>query len=245
MQTKVAIFVEGQGEQIFLRNILFYLYDNSELSFECVKLRSGINEPVPYSFGDREQSKVHFLLVNTENDQKVLQVIINQEKRLIQQGYSKIIGLRDMYSEQYRKFSPREINDEITQKFISTHHDIINQMSDPEKISFHFSIMEIEAWWLSMFTVFQKIDPSLTVDFISQKFGFKLDEIDPEKYFFHPAQNLKQILESVEKKYDKKRGDVESITSYITPEDIEAGIFNNRCDALRMFYEELCSFDET
>lgn len=245
MQTKVAIFVEGQGEQIFLRHILFCLYDNSQLSFECVKLRSGINEPVPYPFGDRERSKVHFLLVNTENDQKVLQVITNQEKRLIQQGYSKIIGLRDMYSEQYRKFSPREINDEITQKFISTHRDLIDKMSDPEKISFHFSIMEIEAWWLSMFTVFEKIDQSLTLDFIDQQFGFKLNEIDPEKYFFHPAQKLKQILESVGNQYDKKRGDVESIVSYITPEDIEAGISNQRCDALRVFYEELCSFNET
>jgi hypothetical protein len=37
MQNKIAIFVEGQGEQIFVRNILFYLYDNSLLSFKYQK----------------------------------------------------------------------------------------------------------------------------------------------------------------------------------------------------------------
>ncbi|MDM8559006.1 hypothetical protein [Candidatus Parabeggiatoa sp. HSG14] len=243
MQTKIAIFVEGQGEQIFLRNILFHLYDNSLLSFECVKFHGGENKYVPYPFGNKQTSKIHFLIVNVENDEKVLIVIKNMEENLIKKGgYSKIIGLRDMYSRIYRTKSNGKIDDEISKQFIETYNSEINKMSTPDKISFYFSIMEIESWWLSMFTLFKKIDSSLTVDAINEKFGFKLDEIDPERYFFHPANDLKSILESVGKSYDKKRGDVESITTHITLQDIDAGISNNRCGTLRAFYEELCSF---
>ncbi len=243
MQEKIAIFTEGQGEQIFLRNILFYLYDNSQLSFKCVRLHAGETQHAPYTFGDPKQSKIHFLLVNIGNDNKVLIEIKNQEKRILEEGYSRIIGLRDMYSKEYRNLSNHKINNEINQKFILRHNQEITKMSAPDKISFHFSIMEIESWWLSMYTIFKKIDSSLTVDILNKKFGFKLDEIDPETYFFHPSQDLSKILKSVGKTYDKKRGDVESITSHITPQDIELAISNNRCNTLKAFYEELRSFD--
>ncbi|EDN70302.1 conserved hypothetical protein [Beggiatoa sp. PS] len=246
MQTKIAIFVEGQGEQIFLRNILFHLYDNSLLSFECVKFHDGRNEYAPYPFGNRQTSKIHFLIVNVGNDEKVLIVIKNMEENLLQKGgYSKIIGLRDMYSQKYKKLSNGKINNKITEKFIETHQSEIKKMSAPDKIAFYFSIMEIESWWLSMFTLFEKIDSSLTVDAINETFGFKLDEIDPEKYFFHPSKELERILKSVGKPYDKKRSDVESITNHITPQEIEVGISNDRCSTLRTFYEELCSFRTT
>jgi hypothetical protein len=40
---KVAVFVEGQGEQIFVRHLLNYLLEPTKLSFECLRLRSQNN----------------------------------------------------------------------------------------------------------------------------------------------------------------------------------------------------------
>jgi len=243
MQTKIAIFVEGQSEQIFLREILLrlFLYDVNLLSFECVKLHAGKNEKAHYPFGNSKTSKIHFLILNVENDEKVLREIRDQEKNMFKKGYSKIIGLRDMYSGMYERKS-KQINDEISKRLIENCNSEIKKMSMPNKISFHFAIMELEAWWLSMFTLFEKIDSSLTVDAINEKFGFKLDEIDPEKYFFHPYPELKSILKSVGKSYNKKEGDVESVISHFTLQDIETGISNDRCNSLRVFYEEIKSY---
>lgn len=37
---KFAVFVEGQGEQVFVRHLLYYLLDPTKFSFECLRLRS-------------------------------------------------------------------------------------------------------------------------------------------------------------------------------------------------------------
>jgi hypothetical protein len=47
----------------------------------------------------------------------------------------------------------------------------IAMMSRPNKIHFHFAIMELEAWWLCMYTLLTKIDNRLTVELIAEQFG--------------------------------------------------------------------------
>jgi len=43
---KLAVFVEGQGELIFVRNLLYHLIDPSEFSFECIQLYADKEQPV-------------------------------------------------------------------------------------------------------------------------------------------------------------------------------------------------------
>ncbi len=59
---KVAIFVEGQGEQIFVRHLLNNLIGANQLSFECLCLRAGNLDKVPYTHKN-EQAEVHFLII--------------------------------------------------------------------------------------------------------------------------------------------------------------------------------------
>jgi len=73
-----------------------------------------------------------------------------------------------MYSQAYRKKSKKVIDDKVTQKSIELVTTTIAEMSNPDKISFHFAIMELEAWWLSMYNLFAKIDDRLTVSFIEK-----------------------------------------------------------------------------
>ncbi len=58
---KVAVFVEGQAEQIFVRDLLFYLFDPAKFSFECLRLHAKQLEDVPYSYGS-EDAEVYFRL---------------------------------------------------------------------------------------------------------------------------------------------------------------------------------------
>jgi len=209
---------------------------------KCVKLHAGLHEDVPYSYGNQTESKLHFTIINVENDQKVLSQIQNQEENILKYTNSRIIGLRDMYSERYRDITHGIIDSELNKKFIDESKNSISRMSDPGRISFHFAIMEVESWWISMFTIFEKIDPLLTLDYIQQEIGINLSEVNVEEYVFHPYIKLKKILESVGKQYNKKYSDVEAITRQITIQDIEVGISNDRCVSLRDFYKELCSF---
>lgn len=235
---KIAVFVEGQGELIFFRNMIFHLLGDIAFSFQCLKLHSGQTQEVPYTYSNPD-AKVHFMIINVENDTKVLSVIKEREKGLLQKGYSKIIGLRDMYSEAYRKRSDR-ISETVNNQFIKSSELAIQSMSEPEKVSLHFSIMEIEAWWLSMYSIFEKKDSRLTVDYINENLGFKLDEIDPERHFFHPAVILNEILVLIGGSYKKKFSDVESITNSIDAESIELIISSeNKYESFRSFITEI------
>lgn len=161
---KIAIFTEGQSELIFVRHLLQWLISAQDLSFECLKLHANRLDSVPYKHSPPD-ARVHYLLVNVGNDSSVITAIKDREQFLFDKGYIAVIGLRDMYSEAYQAFS-HAIDNVVIARFINEHNRIIQQMSRPSEIHFVFSIMEIEAWILSMFSLFPKLDTRLTVSFI-------------------------------------------------------------------------------
>lgn len=112
---KIALFVEGQGELIFLREFLFrwYQFDTNRVGVTCYSLQAQRFNPVPYPIGD-EQSENFFQTVNVGNDQTVLSKMLDESDRLTAQGYHKIVGLRDMFSKQYHQVCKnRMINEDI------------------------------------------------------------------------------------------------------------------------------------
>ena len=100
-----------------------------------------------------------------------------------------IIGLRDMYSEAYEKLSRGVINDDISNQFIQNHNSTIQKMTYQDRIKLYFAIMEIEAWFLAMYDIFQRIDSVLTIEYIEEKLGFDLRRIDPQGEFFKPFES--------------------------------------------------------
>jgi hypothetical protein len=234
---KVAIFVEGQAEQIFIRNLLYHLINPSKFSFGCLRLQAGIEHEVPYPFPN-PNAEVHFQIVNVQGDEGVLSAIREREELLFNTGFTRIIGLRDMYSKAYRKRS-RRVDSGVTEAFTKGANDTISRMKNPDKIRFYFSIMELEAWWLGMYNLFSKIDGRLTPPFIEDKLSYNLPEIDPQREFFHPAQEVDKIFRLVDSSYGKSRDDVERITSKIDSSDIDNATENKRCERFGAFCEEL------
>jgi hypothetical protein len=144
-----------------------------------------------------------------------------------------------MYSREYKNFS-KTIDSTITENFIKGHDSTIKSRAlKPDQIHFRFSIMEMEAWVLGMYNFFAEVDPILTPEFIQEKLGYNLLEIDPETHFFKPASDLEKIYNLVGKKYDKKLGDIESIFSKIGKQDFidlynkaTCKSYNEFCDVL-------------
>lgn len=168
-----------------------------------------------------------------------MDAIAENENQLLTQGFKKIIGLRDMYSKAYRKKSKNVINHEVTRQFIEAISKMIAGMNNPDKINFHFAIMELEAWWLSMYNLFAKINDQLTVSFIENHLGYNLANIDPEQRFFHPSLEIDKIFQLVESSYKKHLSDVESITSNIDSQDISDATTHNRCSCFKKFCDDL------
>jgi hypothetical protein len=236
---RIAVFAEGQTEQIFVRHLLLKMVDNSRLSFECMKLGAGGNErpvPWPYSAPDPD---IYFLIVDCGNDGKVLSVIRDREESLVAKGFEKIIGIRDMYSAEYDKRSPGVIDDSVITAFITNWNLTISKMTHADKISFHAAIMEVEAWLLGMHGLFQRVDPLLSSDFIENKLGFNLKAINPEKKFYKPSGAVAGIMQLCGKRYRKKKGDCEGIASKIELEDFVDATENSRCKSLGRFYLDM------
>lgn len=235
---KVVIFTEGQSEQIFIRHLLLQTMDCSKVSFRCLRLYAGREIPAKFDYLN-PNAEINFLIVNVGQDEKVLSIIKEREANLIRKGFERIIGLRDMYSEEYSKRSPSEINNSITRLFIDGWNSTIQKMSNPSKIRMHIAIMELEAWFLGIYDIFKRINSILSVEYIENELGFNLADIDPQTEFFKPAEEVNRIFQLVGLQYKKKEHDVESICSKINTDDLCNAFKNGRCSRFKDFYEDL------
>lgn len=238
---KIAVFTEGQTELIFVRELLLRVIDNSKLSFQCLVLRAGNSLNVPYEYRCPDP-EVHFEIVNVQGDEMVLSAIADAQEGLAKRGYERIIGLRDMYSSAYEKRSPGAIDDNVSREFIHRSKSAINSMTHGSMVRVYFAIMEIEAWFLAMYNLFQELNPVLSVDHIKHELGFDLRTIDPQKAFFKPSDQLQRIFALVGCRYAKKKGDIESIARRMSLEHFDCAKENGRCRCFDDFYQEIMTY---
>lgn len=234
---KFAVFVEGLSEQIFIRYLVRLMIDNDKLSFDCFNLLRGGYQPARYSYPNKN-AEVYFRIINVGGDEAVLTAIKEREKGLIQEGFEKIIGLRDMYSEKYLKRS-NKIDRDVIDRFLKGWHATIQEMSNPSKIKMHVSIMELEAWFLGIPNVFERFNSVLTIDNIIEKLDVDLKCVDPQEAFFHPSIIVDKIFRLIDRKYKKSEDDLNGICSRITRDDVLTIIESGKCKRFVNLYEEI------
>lgn len=237
---KVLIITEGQTEQIFIKNTLFNLFDTSKFSLSCLKLRSGNWENVPFHHNS-PNSLMYFLIINVQNDEKVLSYIKENEKNFFKKKYYQIIGLRDMYCENYEK-SASDLNKKLNIDIKENSNKEISKMENSSKIKIFFAIMETEAWFLAMYSLLEKLNCTLNAGYISNKLEFNIKNLNPEE-IFRPSELIFEIYNLIGMKYDKSRSCIEALTKNINYEDYNIGINNGRCVHLEAFLNELLSYN--
>ena len=114
-------------------------------------------------------------------------------------------------------------------------------MTHPNRIKLFYAVMEIEAWFLAMYRLFERIAPLLTVGYIKEKLTFDLGTIDPQETFFRPSRQVQDIFGLCGRRYDKKMGDSEAICSRMELEDFDDARENKRCKCFDDFYQEVAS----
>jgi len=210
---------------------------NWQVDIACFQLISDNVNYAEYQY-ECPTAIFHYQIINVGNDARVLSAILGREQSLLTSGFERIVALRDMYSEVYKKITSR-IDNTITQSIIEATKEQLDKASKPNIIHFNYAIMEIEAWFLGIEKLLERIDGRLTSTFIKRNLSLDLITVDPESEFFCPAKILGDIYNLVHLSYDKSKSVIESLVSCITIDDYETLHRSSKCGSFNPFYDSL------
>ncbi|HMM03875.1 MAG: DUF4276 family protein [Dysgonomonas sp.] len=194
---RIAFFVEGQTEQIFVNRLIKEILGTQQINIIQKQFRGGVNIPkveIVRNSSFSRNPKYEVLIFDCGSDNRVKSEILDNIETLRKNGYEMIIGLRDLY--------PLPIDD--LEKLEKGLRFLPNKLkNDAQYFDVIIAVHEIEAWFLAETNHFRKIDKRLTGRFIKDKLGFDPYASDPQARE-HPAKDLDNIYRLVGKSYTKK-----------------------------------------
>lgn len=203
---KLAIFVEGQTELIFLRHLLGYLAARREIYIDERELRGkrGVRLLKFIHHRPRPEPPPPFwvMLCNCGGDSTVVSDMLEQAPSLMAHGYGQILGLRDVYPLPHSKLPQLERTLRATL-----------QREGPSGISMAIAlaVLELEAWFIAEWHHFAVLDLELTPERIQGELGFD-PRTESVEHLSHPADFLRQIYRLVGLSYHKRRNEVVELT---------------------------------
>lgn len=194
---KLAVFVEGYTESIFVEKLLEEIAGKSKVLIERSQIRGGSSVPravTSIKAAKPDTGQQYFVLIyDCGGDHQVKSRIREEHENLTKSGYTRIIGLRDV--------RPRFTHNEITKLEASLPTYIKTSLLPVE---FILAIMEIEAWFLAETTHYPRIAPPLSIAAIKSALGFDPENEDMELRS-EPAQDLHRCYTLGGKTYEKRQ----------------------------------------
>lgn len=194
---RMAFFVEGQTEQIFVNRLIRYILGPKQTNIIQRRLRGGTNSPKQMLTRHKSLARkpiYEVLIVDCGADNRVKSEILENLENLNENNYHYLIGLRDLYP------LPLEEFDRLNKGLQFLPPRLRNL---PVRFEIVVAVREIETWFLAESTHFKKVDKKLTGEFIQRKLGFNPEIIDPITRR-HPAEDLDNIYRLVGQSYTKK-----------------------------------------
>lgn len=197
---KLAIFVEGQTEQLFVQRLAKTIARGQDLNLELRKAWGGRNFRRALALSarsPRRPAEFFIMIVDCGSDNRVKSDIIELYDNLVGAGYERIIGLRDVYPDARREQVPR------LRRWLD-----YGVRRRPIDVLFVLAIMEVEAWFLMEYTHFERLHPALTMNRIKARVHFDPARDDMEARR-HPADDLNRIYQIFGGSYNKRRANTE------------------------------------
>lgn len=237
--------MEGLSEMAFVYRMLLTHFDSdwTQVRISCVNLKNVETTPKPDDYG-ADDAPNQFLLRNVGNDESVSSMLIEGYEKLKDAGYEQIVGLRDVYGENYKSIYNRSLEPTHVEQFCSDIRESLSDfIADAENVQLHFAVMEVECWLLEIMkrNVMKQLDGRLTTEWIKEKLDIDLDG-NLEYSLFHPATKLSEILSSVGGTYSKHWSDIKNIVFKLEKEDFEELFQSGRSKSFSAFYKTI--FDE-
>lgn len=236
---KVAIYVEGITEAGFVYQLIKTHYDSNWTSvrIECLNFDPREAYDSLLDFGD-EDAIDQYLIYDSCSDTAVSSDIIDRINRHHKEGYDKVIGLRDIYSANYKAIYQQQFDERSVATFIADMRDTLAQY-DPQGLThLCFAIMEIEAWLLAMSDVFQRVDSRLDSQWLCNNVNVDINK-DPEKEYFHPYSKIEAIYASISKPYGKHWDTIKGIIFKLTKDDFDQLYNSDKCNSFKVFYDTI------
>ena len=199
---KIAFYVEGQTEQFFVNKLLIEIANQNSIEIGLLQF-GGIGKPTksiyPKTTTQAQNPKHYALIFDCMGDGGVKPRILQDANSLFLQGYSEIIGLRDLYPlTDLAKFENELINGTQRNGRIITQPLLANT-------SVVIAIREIEDWFLAECNHYTCIDASLNSTLLSS-LGFNPCVDDLTTRTHSAAVDLHNIYKLAAKAYVDNNG---------------------------------------
>lgn len=203
---KIAFFVEGQTEQIFVKRLIKEIIGYNNLTILLKKISGGTNAPkreFVRNYSISLKSEYTALIYDCGSDNRVKSEIIDNINSLREAGYICIIGLRDLYPLSLEEL-PR------LEKGLKYLPYPLNKKDYPFDIV--VAVREVETWFLAESSHFLKVDKRLTGQFIEKQLGFNPDTANSISRE-HPSEDINRIYKLIGRSYTKKYWQVEKLVN--------------------------------
>ena len=193
---KVAFVVEGQTEQVFVSEFIGQLVRVQPCHIALKKYQSQDILTVTKR-GVPEEDATHIIwIINVQGDDTTISFIEENISAFKSKGFGNIYGLRDHYSGNKQPINPEAVDKRTN--LLTSQHGVAIEVT--------VAIEEIEAWFLSVPSFFQKYDPSLTEAKVQEILGVDPTTAQVES-IPHPAAAIDRVLTTVGLRYRKRLGD--------------------------------------
>lgn len=231
--SKLAVFVEGQTEQLFVQRLVEEVAGRHNVAIEMRKASFGGRSGLTRSFVRRESSDARnkqffVLIVDCGTDNRVASDIRDEYASLVNAGYSRVLGLRDVYPQPRSKIPAMR----------SAIKPFLPKGSIPVDIV--LAIMEIEAWFLAECTHFERLYAGITLANVNNAIGSDALTLDVES-IAHPSETLNTIYQLVGRAYRKNKDQVSDIVDELDYARLYLEL-TERVSALKCFCDHLDSF---
>jgi len=207
---KIALFVEGQTDQIFTEKLIREIIGKHGFSITKYKFLGGknnIRRPLWLTTQNTNVDKeYYFVIYDCGGDDKVQSDIRERLDTLREESFSLVIGIRDVYP---------ETNIEKLRKYL---YRYIDQKTDvPVKII--LAVNEIEAWFLAEETHYPRISKKISFETANKIAGIDVCKDNTES-ISHPSDILKQIYMKGGTTYDKSKEKVQRTVDVLNYENL-------------------------
>ncbi|TVQ57625.1 MAG: DUF4276 family protein [Spirulina sp. DLM2.Bin59] len=200
---KLAIFMEGQTEKIFVRRLLEEIAGKHNIAIVENRITGKKDSRITtleMSDSITNETKYYVLLYDSGGEGSVVSDMRDQYGGLIRSGYDKIIGLRDVYPLSFAQKGSLE----------NGLNAVLPKGTLPAYVV--LAVMEIEAWFLAEWHHFSRVSQDLTIALIEESLGFN-PKVDDMEVRHHPAEDLHQIYKLIGRSYKKNKKQVNAIVS--------------------------------
>ncbi len=229
---KLAIYVEGQTEQIFVSKLVKEIAGKNNIVVLLEKLHGGNKYARSITTieakNTKDEEEYYVLIRDCGCDNKVQSDIKDNIESHSKNGFDKVIGLRDVYP-----FKKEELKKLITYSATGIPTKFI-----PFKII--FAVMEVESWFLGDENHFNVINENLTPQKIEASLNLELTPTNIEN-LEQPAVTLNEIYNLVGFSYDKSYETVQKVVNSLDMENMYVSI-KDELKSLGLFIDEIDNF---